>query len=121
MGSEMCIRDSIKSQDQAAKIAERIRVAVMDPYMISGLECSIGVSIGICLYPEHSDDAEDLVASADMAMYEAKHHGKNTYRFFDPELRAATELKVRMDNAIRLAIPNQELHLLYQPQFNFSV
>jgi predicted signal transduction protein with EAL and GGDEF domain len=116
----MMILTNIGSEHQTAKIAERIRVAVMRPYMISGMECSIGVSIGICLYPAHASDAEDLVASADMAMYEAKNHGKNTYRFFDPELRAATELKVRLDNAIRLAIPNNELHLLYQPQVNLS-
>ncbi len=116
----MMILTNINNQDQAAKIAERIRVAVMRPYMISGMECSIGVSIGICLHPEHSDNAEDLVASADMAMYEAKNHGKNTYRFFDPALREATELKVRLDNAIRLAIPNNELHLLFQPQFHLS-
>lgn len=121
----MLILTDVETQEQAATIAERIRLAVMEPYFISGMECSIGVSIGICLYPLHStqwqdNNAEALVTSADMAMYEAKNHGKNTYRFFDPALREATNLKVKLDNAIRLAIPNNELHLLYQPQFRLA-
>lgn len=116
----MLIVTDINGADQAAKIAERIRIAVMKPYVISGMECSIGVSIGICLYPQNSQDAEDLVTSADMAMYEAKKHGKNTYRFFDPELRNATEVKILLDNAIKEAIPNGELHLMFQPQFSLG-
>jgi predicted signal transduction protein with EAL and GGDEF domain len=121
----MMILTDVEDKAQAAVIAERIRVAVMEPYMISGMECSVGVSIGICLYPQHSgrledDKVEDLITCADMAMYEAKNHGKNTYRFFDPALREATDLKIRLDNAIRTAIPNNELHLLYQPQFRLA-
>ncbi len=116
----MLIITDINGEEQAAKIAERIRKAVMKPYIISGMECSVGVSIGICLYPEGSQDAEDLVICADMAMYEAKNHGKNTYRFFDPQLRKASEVKVLLDNAIRNAIPNSELHLLFQPQFRLE-
>lgn len=116
----MLIITNIDGEKQAANIAERIRVAVMRPYVISGMECAVGVSIGICLYPDNSQDAEDLVTSADMAMYEAKNHGKNTYRFFDPQLRKAAEVKVLLDKAIRNAIPNSELHLLFQPQFRLE-
>lgn len=116
----MLIVTDIEGEQQAAKIAERIRVSVIEPYVISGMECSVGVSIGICLYTDSSQDAEDLVSSADMAMYEAKNHGKNTYRFFDPELRKASDLKILLNNAIKLAIPNAELHLLFQPQFRLK-
>jgi len=116
----MLIITDIQGEKQAASVAERIRVAVMEPYVISGMECSVGVSIGICLYPDNSQDAEDLIISADMAMYEAKSLGKNTYRFFDPELRRTAERKVLLDNAIRRAIPNGELHLMFQPQFRLQ-
>ncbi len=121
----MMILTDVENSEQAAAIAERIRLAVMEPYFIHGMECSVGVSIGICLVPQHTGDidnvnVEDLVTNADMAMYEAKNQGKNTYRFFDPALREATNLKVKLDNAIRLAIPNNELHLLYQPQFRLT-
>ena len=116
----MLIVTDIQSQEQAASVAERIRVSVMEPYVISGMECTVGVSIGICLYPDNSQNAEDLITSADMAMYEAKNHGKNTYRFFNPELRRTAELKVLLDNAIRVAIPNGELHLMFQPQFRLT-
>ena len=116
----MLIVTDIQSQEQAASVAERIRVSVMEPYVISGMECTVGVSIGICLYPDNSQNAEDLITSADMAMYEAKNHGKNTYRFFNPELSRTAELKVLLDNAIRVAIPNGELHLMFQPQFRLT-
>ncbi len=116
----MMIISELKNQQQAANIAERIRMAIMEPYVINGMECAVGVSIGICLYPDNSDDAEELITGADMAMYQAKNSGKNTYRFFDPALRTATEHKVQMDNAIKKAIPNGELHLMFQPQFNLS-
>ncbi|OED37445.1 hypothetical protein AB833_23795 [Chromatiales bacterium (ex Bugula neritina AB1)] len=116
----MMIVSDLKNPEQAAGIAERIRIAILESYIVNGMECSVGVSIGICLYPENSNDAEDLITGADMAMYEAKNRGKNTYRFYDPSLREATELKVQMDNAIKKAIPNGELHLMFQPQFSLS-
>ncbi len=116
----MMIISELQGSEHAAKVAERVKQAIMEPYVINGMECSVGVSIGICLYPDNSKDAEDLVTGADMAMYEAKNCGKNTYRFYDPALRQATELKVRMDNAIKRAIPNGELHLMFQPQVRLS-
>jgi len=116
----MLIISDLQETQQAELVAERIRVALLKPYFISGMQFSIGVSIGICLAPENATEADELITFADMAMYEAKKNGKNTYRFFDPELRAATDLKIKMDNAIKLAIDNNELHLLFQPKVRLS-
>lgn len=111
----MIIVTNIESQQQAADIAEQIRVSILEPYKIRDIECTVGVSIGICMYPENARLADELVTNADIAMYEAKKNGKNTFRFFDPQLRAASEHKLKADNAIRNAIPNGELHLFFQP------
>lgn len=116
----MLIVSDLQTAEQAALVAERIRVALLKPYLINGMQFSIGVSIGICLSPDNAIGANDLVTFADMAMYEAKKNGKNTYRFFDPALREASEHKVKMDNAIKLAIANEELHLLFQPKIRLS-
>jgi len=105
---------------QAAVVAERIREKIIRPIMIRGMECNVGVSIGICLYPENASSADELVTCADMAMYEAKDEGKNTYRFYDPALRKATELKLKIDNAIKNAIENDELHLMFLPKYRLS-
>ena len=116
----MMIISDIENPQQVESVADRIRQSVMQPVNMRGMECSVGVSIGICLYPDNASDADELVTCADMAMYEAKNSGKNTYRFFDPELRTNTDRKIKIDNAIKKAIPNGELHLLFQPKYRLS-
>jgi len=116
----MMIISDLDNADQATPVATRIREAVTRPITISGMECSVGVSIGICLYPDNASNADELVTCADMAMYEAKNNGKNTYRFFDPALREVTDQKIKMDNAIKTAIENEELHLFFQPKFRLA-
>ena len=111
----MIIITNVESEQQAANIAERIRLSILEPYKIRDIECSVGVSVGICVYPDNAKVADELVTNADIAMYEAKKNGKNAYCFFDPELKAASERKLKTDTAIRNAIPNGELHLFFQP------
>lgn len=66
--------------DYAAAVASRAIEAVSQPYDIEGQTVSITVSAGVSLYPDHGDDAEMLLKSADLALYEAKAAGKNAYR-----------------------------------------
>ena len=63
------------------RVAKKIVDAISRPFMINGKNCSVSVSIGITLYPEHGETAEQLVKIADAAMYFAKHSGKNCFRF----------------------------------------
>ncbi len=116
----MLIISDIDHAEQTEVVAQRIRQSVTQPITIHGMECSVGVSIGICLYPDNAKDANEIVTCADIAMYEAKNSGKNTYRFFDPALKQASDLKIKMDNAIKGAIANEELHLLFQPKYRLS-
>jgi len=111
----MIIITNVESQQQAANIAERIRLSILEPYKIRDIECFVGVSIGICLYPDNAKLPDQLVTNADIAMYEAKKSGKNAFRFFDPELKTVSERKLKIDNAIKNAMPNGELHLFFQP------
>ena len=72
------------SQD-AARVAEKIIDTLAVPIPIDGRRIFITTSIGIALYPENdSDDVEELMIKADMAMYAAKEAGRNAYRFFQP-------------------------------------
>jgi len=116
----MLIISDLYDADQASPIADRIRESITRPITINGMQCSVGVSIGICLYPDNAKAADDLITCADMAMYEAKNSGKNTYRFFDPALREATDRIIKMDNAIKTAIEKDELRLQFQPKFRLS-
>lgn len=62
-------------------VSDKIITALARPFTIQGRECHIGVSIGIGVFPDHSDDAETLLKIADSAMYRAKEDGRNCYRY----------------------------------------
>ena len=71
----------IESASDAALVAEKILAVLGSPYIIDGCELYATASIGISLFPDHGQDAEGLVHSADLAMYEAKKSGGGRYRF----------------------------------------
>jgi diguanylate cyclase (GGDEF)-like protein len=62
-------------------VAQKILDTIRQPFMLGDQSCSVGVSIGIAVYPDSGGNAEDLVKVADTAMYLAKDSGKNCYRF----------------------------------------
>ncbi|MDA8083793.1 MAG: GGDEF domain-containing response regulator [Nitrospiraceae bacterium] len=66
---------------EAEQVSHRIIEALSRPFDVDGRTCSIGVSIGISIFPASGEDAEDLLRNADAAMYEVKATGKNGYRF----------------------------------------
>ncbi len=66
--------------DYAASVASRAIEAVSQPYAIEGNTVSITVSAGVSIYPDHGEDADTLMKSADLALYEAKAAGRNVYR-----------------------------------------
>jgi len=73
-------------REGAARLAERLIEKIGQPYKIRGQICTIGVSIGIVLFPQDSQDKTDLLKYADSAMYCAKSSGRNRYQFFDEHL-----------------------------------
>jgi len=116
----MLIISNLDTQEQAIAVAQRIRQSMMQPVSIEGNDCTVGVSIGICLYPDYANNADKLINNADIAMYDAKNSGKNKYRLYDPALKEASDLKTRMEKAIKTAVENDELSLLYQPKFRLK-
>jgi len=71
----------ISGTEYAALVASRVVEAVSRPYDFEGRVVSVTLSAGVSLYPVHGEDAETLMRSADLALYEAKRAGRNTYRF----------------------------------------
>ena len=63
--------------EEARGVAEKIRLATNQPFMLEGTERLVSVSIGIALYPEHGEDIETLTRNADAAMYRTKTTGRN--------------------------------------------
>jgi diguanylate cyclase (GGDEF)-like protein len=70
----------VSGTEDAARVASKAIEAVSKPYAIEGHTVSITISAGVSMYPVHGADTDTLMKSADLALYEAKHAGKNAYR-----------------------------------------
>ena len=70
----------VSGADYTASVASRAIEAVSRPFDIEGNSVSISISAGVSIYPDHGEDAETLMKSADLALYQAKAAGKNAYR-----------------------------------------
>ena len=118
-GDEFIIMmDSLKQSEDAAIVARKVIAALQQSFIIDGKEVFIGASIGISIYPEDGDTANDLIKAADIAMYQAKHEGRNDYRFYTPSLGETVHERLTLDTMLRHALERQELVVYYQPQIS---
>jgi len=106
----------IKERSDPATTARRILEDVSRPIILAGHELSIGLSIGIALFPDDGENADELIKNADIAMYHAKELGKNNYQYFSPSMNAASLERLTLESELRRAVDNQEFFLHYQPQ-----
>ena len=90
----------------------------MEPILLDNREFSLGVSIGISMFPQDGDLPEVLIRNADIAMYKAKQRGRNNYQFFDPEMNAKSLERMIMENSLRQMLGRGELIVHYQPQID---
>ncbi|CAG1769352.1 partial putative signaling protein, partial [uncultured bacterium] len=120
-GDEFIIMmDSLKQSDDAAIVARKVISALQQSFIIDGKEVFIGASIGISIYPEDGETANDLIKAADIAMYQAKHEGRNDFRFYTPSLGETVHERLTMDTMLRHALERQELVVHYQPQISLA-
>jgi diguanylate cyclase (GGDEF)-like protein/PAS domain S-box-containing protein len=89
--------------------------AFRHPFMIRDHEFFISCSIGVSLYPDHSQTSTDLIKHADTAMYAAKKAGKNRFVYYDTEMDAQVNDFLRIENLIREGINEKQFQLHYQP------
>lgn len=104
----------------AARVANKLLEASRRPYQIDTHELTIAPSMGIALYPDDGADFDALSQCADVAMYRAKLDGRNTYRFFTPQMQAQSLRGLVLENALRRALEREQFSLVYQPQFSMA-
>jgi diguanylate cyclase (GGDEF)-like protein/PAS domain S-box-containing protein len=116
-GDEFAIIQSGETdqREAASALADRTIEIFAKPFDIDGNEVNIGTSIGIALAPEHGTNPDSLLKMADMALYGAKSAGRNGYRFFDPDMGAAADARLALENELRRAVAQNEFELHYQP------
>lgn len=110
----------IASSEEVTAYADKMMHILEQPITVNGHVFHITASAGIAIYPQHGDNVEDLLRTADMAMYSAKTSGKHTYRFFDKSMQDAVVEKTLMEARLRQTVYNNELKLHYQPQYNMN-
>ena len=107
-----------QSRRNVEHLADRIIVAIKEPYLIDQIEISIGVSIGCAFGPIDGATVDDLILKADLALYQAKDAGRGVARYFSSELQSEQEDRVRMESDLRSAIASKQFHLVFQPLIN---
>lgn len=107
----------VDNTNRAARKTHQILSCLSDkPFDLGESQVFTSASIGIALFPQNGKDSETLLRHADMAMYEAKKSGRNTYRFFSDELHRRTIERHQLEAGLRRALRNEEFFLVYQPQ-----
>ena len=109
---------AIERNEDAATVAERIRLNLAQPLIFGDHELYTTTSIGITIYPDDGETAEELLKNADLAMYYAKRSGGNMYRYFSAKMSETALQRLTLENQLRKAIERGELDLHYQPQLD---
>jgi diguanylate cyclase (GGDEF)-like protein/PAS domain S-box-containing protein len=104
----------------AATAAETALEALSRPLCIDGYDVQISACAGIALFPAHSENSEELLGNADLALYQAKTDGKSIRRLFMQAMRHAALARRSNDIEIRRAIENQEFRVFFQPQVRLA-
>ncbi|MBK9235609.1 MAG: EAL domain-containing protein [Rhodoferax sp.] len=99
----------------AESVARKILGALNQPYQLAGQEHHSTPSIGIALFHDQLSSVDDLLKRADLAMYQAKSAGRNTLRFFDPQMQVVVAARAALEGDLRLGLQHGELLLHYQP------
>jgi diguanylate cyclase len=111
----------IERSEDAASVAERIRVSLNQPFSYDQHEIFTTTSIGIAIFPDDGDTAEELLKNADISMYHSKHGGGNQYSYFSPNMTEKALRRLALEKHLRKAIERDELELYYQPLFDVSL
>ena len=102
----------------ANNVGQKILSALNEPYRLSGALHHNTPSIGLTLFRDHNERVEDILKRADLAMYQSKSAGRNTVRFFDPNMQAVVMARSALERDLRQALAEESLVLFYQPVVN---
>lgn len=106
--------DNIK-RNEVENLLNRILHVLSSPFQINGKEIFVTPSIGISMYPEDGQHENELIRKSDVAMYQAKKDGRNTFRFYDMNMDKEQEEQLKIENELRKVLYKNELSLYFQP------
>ncbi|RFU49087.1 bifunctional diguanylate cyclase/phosphodiesterase [Paraburkholderia sp. DHOC27] len=119
-GDEFIIVAEHANTEQLVPMLDRIVAAMSEPFQMGVQELYVEASIGVSTYPQDGLDADTLIRNADAAMYLAKAHGRNGYKFYHAELNVAAAERLQLSTRLRRAVKSEMLQLAYQPQVDMT-
>lgn len=112
--------DPARAATQAEAVGRKLIEILRDPFDLAGHKRHVTPSIGATLFSGRSLGVEEILKQADLAMYRAKNAGRNTVRFYDPELHRAVEARFELESELRHALDQNAFSVHYQPQVDTS-
>ncbi|MBY0612218.1 MAG: EAL domain-containing protein [Beijerinckiaceae bacterium] len=109
-----------QASEAAAMLAGRLIDALDEPFILEGHSVKVGASIGISVAPDNGIEAEQLLRSADLALYRAKGSGRNIFRFFQSDMDTEIAARRALELDLRLAIQHGQFELVYQPVMSIA-
>ena len=98
------------------RLARHVQHAFTESFRVLTDDFSVTTSIGIARAPADGETSQQLIQSADMAMYDSKRRRRNSFQAFSPELASRQQERLQAETQLRRALDNGEFHLVYQPQ-----
>ncbi|SDR21305.1 EAL domain-containing protein [Pseudovibrio sp. Tun.PSC04-5.I4] len=116
-GDEFAILSKLPaSREDLEKIAQEVLKIVAAPCFLEGHEIVVGASLGIAMFSKEQQDVDELIRFADLALYQAKNDGRNTYRFFESDMAAKIKQRQTLITDLYKATANRDLEVYFQPQ-----
>ncbi|WP_342655392.1 EAL domain-containing protein [Pseudomonas sp. F3-2] len=114
------ILTDVSGQEEVETLCQRLIDSVERPIRIGEQEVFVSASIGIAMAPTDANEATELLRYADIALYEAKSGGRNTWRFYAGDMNSKIVERRRLESDLRFAIKHGELRLHFQPRFRIA-
>ena len=114
------LRNELASRKAVEAYCQRLLAVFEQPITLSDQRLSITISLGVALYPEHGQQMDILVNSADKALHQLKRVGGNGLQFYSHEGGLQTLERIQLESALRQALTNDELVIYYQPKVSVS-
>jgi diguanylate cyclase (GGDEF)-like protein len=114
------ILNDLAKFDDVQYVAKSLVEAFKEPIELQGRKQYVTVSIGSAVYPRDASDSTSLLKSADLALYRAKDRGRDCAVAFSPEMGEGSVERMELESALRQALANNEMRLVYQPKVDAS-